>query len=163
MTERRIPGSFSLTMRKLIIAQERVFWRSRNDPHRVQVCFRRPSCRNDSHARFGFCRRPHLVRPRTSELPRCGAFLHRVSHLFALPRHQGWRYPPARQWQRSRSRAGWPWQSRHHPAAGQRQPRHAASERQQQCYGLFQYGRNNDDEIVQNGDNRSGATFSFGW
>lgn len=30
-------------------------------------------------------------------------------------------------------------------------------------YGLFQFGRNARDAVVQNGNGRSGATFSYGW
>jgi major curlin subunit len=31
------------------------------------------------------------------------------------------------------------------------------------AYGIFQYGRNAGTDVVQDGDNGSGATFSYGW
>jgi major curlin subunit len=31
------------------------------------------------------------------------------------------------------------------------------------AYGIFQYGRNTETNVVQDGDNGSGATFSYGW
>ncbi len=31
------------------------------------------------------------------------------------------------------------------------------------AYGIFQFGRNTDTKVVQNGDGGGGATFSYGW
>jgi major curlin subunit len=31
------------------------------------------------------------------------------------------------------------------------------------AYGIFQFGRNTDADVVQNGDGGGGATFSYGW
>jgi len=43
---------------------------------------------------------------------------------------------------------------------------HSATLRQNgnnNAYGIFQYGRNTETDVVQDGDNGSGATFSYGW
>jgi hypothetical protein len=43
---------------------------------------------------------------------------------------------------------------------------HSATLRQNgndNTYGIFQFGRNTDANVVQNGDDGSGATFSYGW
>jgi len=48
----------------------------------------------------------------------------------------------------------------------QRGNRHSATLRQNgnnNAYGIFQYGRNTETDVAQDGDNGSGATFSYGW
>ena len=48
----------------------------------------------------------------------------------------------------------------------QRGSGHSATLRQNgnnNAYGIFQYGRNTETDVVQDGDNGSGATFSYGW
>ncbi|EJZ18955.1 hypothetical protein RCCGEPOP_22812 [Rhizobium sp. Pop5] len=43
---------------------------------------------------------------------------------------------------------------------------HSATLRQNgnnNAYGIFEYGRNTETDVVQDGDNGSGATFSYGW
>jgi major curlin subunit len=43
---------------------------------------------------------------------------------------------------------------------------HSATLRQNgnnNAYGIFQYGRNTETDVEQDGDNGSGATFSYGW